>query len=194
MIKDKSQQLVTASQYLKKKGINFTSPKKVIISYSSKVDLTEFELVNEWKRGQLYKKGNKGVLVNLGIGSSILNICLEELKALGAKEFIVIGFAGALNQKLKSGDIVTSDKHKIYSTDDPYGEETKSWFKRMQKNKYDAVDMETASLLRKGSQLGIKTKSYLIIMDRLTLNGWDDSYNPEKVSNSYKKLFTKLTK
>ena len=64
----------------------------------------------------------------------------------------------------------------------------------MQHNRYDAVDMETKSLLLKGAQLGVKTKSYLIIMDRLTLAGWDDSYNPKKVNESYLKLFKKLTK
>lgn len=194
MIRNKSQQLVTASQYLKKKGIDFKAPKKILISYSSKIDLSNFNLENQWKRGQLYLNGDQGILINLGIGSNILNISLEELHALGTKEFIILGFAGALNQKLKSGDIITSDKHKIYSTDDPYSEETKSWFNRMQKNKYDAVDMETKALMLKGAQLGIKTKSYLIIMDRLTLNGWDDSYNSEKVRGSYQKLFHKLTR
>ena len=194
MIKDKSQSIATAIQYLSKKGISIKAPKRVIISYSTKVDLSGFTLVSEWKRGQLYAKGKTGVIVGLGIGGPILNIAMDELYALGTKEITILGFAGGLNQKLKSGDVVTSDKNKIYSTDDPYGEETKSWFKRMQKNEYDAVDMETKALIKKGGSLGIKTKSYLVIMDRLTPTGWDDSYNPEKVSSSYLKLFNKLVK
>ncbi len=194
MSKDKSQQLVTAAQYLKKKGVTFRAPKKIIISYSNKVDLSAFTLINEWKRGQLYVKGNIGIIANLGIGSAMLNIAMEELSALGAKEFIIIGFAGDLNPKLKSGDIVNSDKHKIYSTNDPYGEETVSWFKKMQRNKYDAVDMETEYLIKKAKQLGLKAKSYLVIMDILTLDGWDDSYNPEKVQESFLGLLKKTVK
>lgn len=192
MNKPKSQNIVTAEQYLKDKKINFISPEKIIISYYSQIDLSKFTLVKEWNRGQLYIYKKIGVVINLGIGNSILNLLTEELCVLGAKEFIIIGYAGALNPKLKSGQLINSKKSKIYSTNDPYEEENKKWFIKMTKEKYDAVDMETKYLEKKAEKLKCKTQSYLIITDKLTINGWERKIDSEKIKQKFVDTFNKI--
>ncbi len=46
------------------------------------------------------------VIGNFGIGAPAASVVLEELIALGAKSFITIGTAGALQRNLKVGDLV----------------------------------------------------------------------------------------
>jgi purine-nucleoside phosphorylase len=192
-----SQQIINPIEYLKSQKISFTSPKKIIICYLSnpiKSMLDELGFVKNplWKRGILYEKNNIGIVVELGIGHPILFLAMHELQVLGAREFILLGLAGAINPNLKSGDIIDSKSNNIYSTDDPYKEETLIWLKKQKENNIDAVDMETTFFLEKSKELLCLSNSYLIIMDRLSETGWEANYNKELVLQNYKKTLRML--
>lgn len=192
-----SQHIVTAKKYLETHNIHFHAPEKIYISYLSSATediLKEFGFIKNplWKRGDLYEKGNKGIVINMGIGHPNLYLIMHELHALGTKYFVLIGLGGGLQNNLSSGDILNSEDHGIYSTDDPYREETQSWLEERKQENIAIVDMETNFFLKKASQLSCTAKSYLIVMDILSETGWQSTYNKERIAKNYQQLLRDL--
>jgi uridine phosphorylase len=108
-----NKQLVSAKQYLTNKGITFTAPKRVIIGYAYSLGLVivkegKFQKNTKWKRGELYtnKDNTTGIILNIGLGSPVLAMCLHELKILGVKEVIMLGIAGSISDQHIQGDII----------------------------------------------------------------------------------------
>ncbi len=87
-------------------------PKKIVIVFSHKLAETiakRLRLSTTFKvhRSDMYVNAKgKIALVELGIGAPLIAICTEELLALGAKEFLILGVAGAISPKLEVGDTV----------------------------------------------------------------------------------------
>jgi len=50
------------------------------------------------------------LVTGLGVGASVHTINLEEMIVLGAREFFLVGIAGALDPELHPGDVVVLDK------------------------------------------------------------------------------------
>lgn len=95
-----------------------TVPPSIIISYQKDVLTT----VAQESKGQYskelgttlyYLKGtNKqiGLVGGFGVGGAAVAVLMEELIALGAKQFLSIGYAGSLQTKLSIGDFVLCSK------------------------------------------------------------------------------------
>lgn len=93
-------------------------PPNIIISYQKDILLT----VSKGNKGQYSKelgttlyflKGTKkqiGLVGGFGVGGAAVAVLMEELIALGAKQFLSIGYAGSLQNKLAIGDFVLCSK------------------------------------------------------------------------------------
>ncbi|MEK7655485.1 MAG: nucleoside phosphorylase, partial [Patescibacteria group bacterium] len=94
------QDYVSWKNYLKKDYKN--APQKYIIIYYDKI-LDHFKRKYSYKKIKLYRlitifqHNNVGVVLMTGIGSPNAATVMEELIALGGKEFLNIGSAGGLN-------------------------------------------------------------------------------------------------
>ena len=94
-------------------------PARAILCFSSAIAhslrKTQYFEKTIYKMGctvDLYKKksGKKemrvGVVSDVGIGAPASVLCLEQLRVLGAKEFISVGMVGSLNPDFKIGEKV----------------------------------------------------------------------------------------
>ncbi|MCH7587373.1 MAG: nucleoside phosphorylase [Chloroflexi bacterium] len=54
--------------------------------------------------------GGVGLISNFGIGSPVTAVLVEELAAWGVKNFILVGLAGALDERLPSAALVVCDR------------------------------------------------------------------------------------
>lgn len=199
MDRSKKQLIVTPEQHLAKKGITFIAPPTILYCYSKKCALQFVKQHNlqhtpQWHRGELYSNETTGIIYDIAPGSAFINLATEELYTLGARSFYIIGFAGSLTGELTIGDTINSDEHTIYSTDDPYRDETIVWLETMKKQNVAAVDMETQALLSKEKVLDINTKSYLVITDQLTEHGWKNLSDPKIITDAYMKLLDSVNR
>jgi uridine phosphorylase len=119
--KQESDSFFTPDEYIKYVKANgrfsdFIVPKGVIFTYNSAlfqyiVDTEDTIEVEGFLGKFLYlKKYNIGVSGKAGIGPSGVSTILEELIALGTKEFISIGTAGGLQKHVPIGDFVVCTK------------------------------------------------------------------------------------
>lgn len=100
------------------KGPEFRAPKGIIICYHG--GLLRYIIENYVTKrvkgffGETYLlsiKGNEvGIIGKFGIGAPVVAVMVEELVALGAREFISIGTAGSLRKELKIGDPVICNR------------------------------------------------------------------------------------
>src|SRR3989344_4410835 len=88
----------------------FKCPESVILCFSWK--LFDHIIKNFKVRkvdgfvAQAYLMEDLAIFGRFGIGAPVSTILLEELIAYGAKKFIIIGNAGALQKNLKVGDLI----------------------------------------------------------------------------------------
>jgi uridine phosphorylase len=106
--------------YLKEKGLLSAKaiPNRIIVCFHQ--ELAEFlknkcqckSVEGYWKDRLFIAPGRDdiAVLANFGIGAPATVSFLEELIALGAKEFIGVGTAGALQADIRIGDVVLCAK------------------------------------------------------------------------------------
>jgi len=55
-------------------------------------------------------RGRVGVLSNFGIGAPVVVSLAEEMIAWGVKRFVILSWGGALQEELKTGDIILNDR------------------------------------------------------------------------------------
>lgn len=113
--------LVSANKYLEYKKANghfgpFVPPKIVLVCYQQSTLKYLLEKHPEMQPSaafsDLYLMGDSqiGVLGGWGVGAPGLSIKMEELIALGVKQFIAVGTAGTLMNTHKMGDFVIATK------------------------------------------------------------------------------------
>lgn len=111
--------LFTAEQVMKREP---RIPKKVLFVYSTSllekirkelsVDRYQHKLGKggNWSPKSIMTRDKKLMIVPLPLGSPITATAMEEAIVCGGKEFLILGAAGALNQKLSTSDIVLCTK------------------------------------------------------------------------------------
>lgn len=106
-------------KYAKKLGYRkIKPPKGVIFCYDNKlfdhiIGKHEVEKVGGYE-GEFYllkeTRGQVGVIGRFGFGAPVVSAAMEEIIALGVKEFLSIGVAGSLQENLKLGSVVVCNK------------------------------------------------------------------------------------
>jgi len=105
-----------AIHYLKQQGsYDFDPPRRVILTYSYtlfKQIMQNFTHSSPPGRRKilLLDKYPVAVVGNIGIGGPMTATMVEELGVLGAKEFIIVGTAGAISPSLDIGQVALIDR------------------------------------------------------------------------------------
>jgi purine-nucleoside phosphorylase len=113
--------VVTAEKYVEYKKKNghlkdFIAPKIVLVCYQQGTLNHLLELnpkitpLKSFDNLYLVDDGRVGILGGWGMGSPTLAVKMEQLIALGVKQFVAIGTAGALTERYKIGDYIIATK------------------------------------------------------------------------------------
>lgn len=113
----KHKTLVAPTDYIKFQRlhgrVNHKVPLKIILYFQTFLGSMITKEHNTSQAGNIIiieKNGEQIGIKYVGVGAPNLAIQLEELYSLGAREFVSLGFAGALSKKLTIGDLVICNK------------------------------------------------------------------------------------
>lgn len=124
MASDPDQPLLTAANLLahrRARGLvpaDLTAPETVLLCFSREVmnDVMRWKSVKKlpgfYGDVMMLKRAGERVAVagNFGLGGPVTAVLAEDLAALGARHFIIIGMAGGLQPHLQAGDLVVVDR------------------------------------------------------------------------------------
>jgi len=190
--------------------IPLDDPSLPLYSVIKKIALKEIKTIF----GDLYLLKDKVVLYKcLGSPSAVLS--LEPLIVSGAKEIVILGFCGSLNQNFRIMSAVSIPRKRIFdpspalktkietvlhssklaflsgslvSTDAPY-RETRPWLKDKQKRGIDVVDMEISAVFALAKFYGIQAAALTIISDELWSGVWKEGFRTPEFKEKIGKYF-----
>lgn len=94
-------------------------PKRAVFIYSKTLEKTfvknyKFKRYPQMDRiinpDKIYVTPSRNIILKLSIGAPLTAVVAEELISVGVKEFLILGTAGSLDEKLKPGDLVLCNK------------------------------------------------------------------------------------